>query len=710
MYVDPRSVPKIPLGDYESSPPPSTSTTPSQPQNWSKVDTVAAGTVQGTPKSVTSASSGATSRASLWTHTHKNKVVSILRAIVKAFSGVFSSITYLAASESGREWRRFEKYHYLSDQTLSGIDRALLQTCHTAQESQQMMDLVLPMKCEKPTLARPSKNATPAAKCEYHVQKAIACLYASASSADRSHNCRGDYKEFLKNLRAALAVTGETGIAGKLANEMCYAMYTQSNMTGFSKSLISHVAGEHSAELEPELKRMASTSLQGSRSRQVSSGSTLTDRSARDTPDDLSLEESTRSSMSPEDMDMSPPDDELQDSEEGDSLSPAPDAFDGIRDDVHRHLSDIQPMYHRIAGADDARKISLLGKVGQSIVGIQGLGMGTKGSRVLEFDPNMQGNPPYRKFDVQVKTASGGMRTVGNLRIGTPTKGTEITPEFKGYLRALKARGQRHTYINFQQRDSGNKGENVRSAALEALGRDPEFADTLNVFTFDKNTSFYKQTKGFAGVKTAIEFKETFLDRILGGKKTGFSVPDAIREKPNTRDELRKIFDGIHENFFEGRENLTEAERKDFIELAYTMMIDHFVTTTNANFYNNSCKDCIDRGGGANALMFYTMTTIGEHASGANGAEHGDLAAKLQLMPAMMYADAMWARKRAIIDERLERSLTAADRLMAAPSSTLTWMKESMNFASASIESQAHQTVGGSGLSGHAAPRVQDWK
>lgn len=594
-------------------------------------------------------------------YTHTSKGMKILKAIGNFFVAIWHSIT-LALTQKDQQWRKYEKYHFLSEQTLSGLDKVIGSTESASIYTKQTLDTIhnwaIEAKGSTP-LSMPSKKAKDAdmATGKYHLQKAIRSLLQAAQAQDRKTDCRTLYKSFLSHLREAMeskayqkadtdpSLTDDERSLKALANELCYTMYTQSNMSGFTQSLVSHVSGK-----EGPL------------------GSAF-DSTEAETPssDGLTPPGTEAPVMSPI---VSP---DAIDIEDPDTFEETPRAATPLEE----HLTQIGGMYSEIQEASASKKINPATKIGQSIRGEV---------RNLGFDPHMQGNPPYRKFDAHMRAPEGTTgRTVGNLRISTPTKGAEINPEFKAYLRALKARGQKHMYINLQRSHEGNAGEVERSSALHALAQDPEFAGTLSVVTLDKNSSFYNQKDGFAKL-SAGEFKSEFCRR-LADPTAGFYIPDRIgtTTREQIQQEASKILDGLHAHFFENRDNLSVEERHDMIELAYTILISRFVEMSGADFYNNSCKDCIDRGGGANALMAYIMTFF-----------KGDKTTKadLSMLPAMTFSDAIWARKREIIHERLDRALGAAEVFLGASPEAKEWMRSQMAFTDIShLEVDPQQSI-----------------
>ncbi len=328
---------------------------------------------------------------------------------------------------------------------------------------------------------------------------------------------------------------------------------------------------------------------------------------------------------------------------------------------IEQRLGILARVYKCIRNADMTHKVHPLTGLGMSIAGNVAL---------FNLDPILHGNSPTKKFDVITK----GGKTVVNLRLPTPTLRGRITPEFKAYLRAVKARGRKHTYINFQRRvGSIFNGESQRSASIHNLSMDPEFSEMFTVITLDKNSPFYKQSHEFAGIKNAKEFIDTFMARIDEGN-SGFLIPERF-----ARNDLKARLVDIHLQLFSGKAMLSREERQDFIEVAYTMLIDHFVAETSADYYNASCKDCIDRGGGANALMFYVMTL---RESGALTPQA--FKQRIDAFGGMIFADALWARKRAIRHERLDRAVSAAQRTVQRAESNetfLLWLETQMYFS-----------------------------
>lgn len=336
----------------------------------------------------------------------------------------------------------------------------------------------------------------------------------------------------------------------------------------------------------------------------------------------------------------------------------------------------------------------------------------------LNLDPVMQGNPVNVKASITTKEG----REITDVRTPTPTDGKgEIIPEFKAYLRFLKATGQQHAYVNLQNRKDGPfakkmldcNGEHVRSSNLERLAESDEFKGVFHCFTLDKNSHFFHQSPHaeeiqgailafpekatelnwaerakdkhnwndiaqeiceharLAGVGTSMlepkeQFVQSFMEELLS-ENSGFYLPEEYRNPPKS-EEVRGILDHLASTVYADKHLLSPRERQNFLELAYSDLTSYFVESTGAEYFNQSCKDCIDRGGGANWLMLAKLVLSECHRvsmdPNATAGEKEKVREKVQALPYKLQEDALWARKRGLIYERLDRAEGAINTLV----------------------------------------------
>ena len=83
---------------------------------------------------------------------------------------------------------------------------------------------------------------------------------------------------------------------------------------------------------------------------------------------------------------------------------------------------------------------------------------------------------------------------------------------------------------------------------------------------------------------------------------------------------------------------------------------------TDSDFYNTSCKDCIDRAGGMNSLIALSHSL--RQKEGKPGFHYKDFAA-------ITFAPAVLVRQREIKLERLERMISSAKKMMESKESSL---------------------------------------
>lgn len=317
----------------------------------------------------------------------------------------------------------------------------------------------------------------------------------------------------------------------------------------------------------------------------------------------------------------------------------------------------------------------------------------------LGLDSTVQGNPTNVKFRVENKDG----KEITNVRTPTPTgKDGQVTAEFKAFLRHIKSRGETYALINLQNRRYpgvirtifGFNGEYLRSRNLEALVNDPEFKDTITCFTIDKNSEFFSQKENID--KDFEDFKKEFMSQLTDPeRKSGFFLPPSWLNDEKKLSAIQNKLEMVHETLFSQKKQLTSKERQDFIEVAYIFLADYFIKETGASYYNESCKDCIDRGGGANWTMMTLLTILEIHDKTRKAANSPPLEERIANLPAKFEEDAIWARKRPVTQERLNRAEGAATALMNAstnPENIERWINE-LNFKKIIIEKDQTQVT-----------------
>jgi hypothetical protein len=184
-----------------------------------------------------------------------------------------------------------------------------------------------------------------------------------------------------------------------------------------------------------------------------------------------------------------------------------------------------------------------------------------------------------------------------------------------------------------------------------------DFVNQDDYYTFMQ--SFYQelraylktlgQSMGYCIYNPSVEdFKKTFVDQLFNDPcaRTGQKLPQELVEKYRLREWFRGMIDQIHQIIFEGRSVLTLEERRVFIRLAYRNLVQKFLIVTQADHYNISCKDRIDRGAATDAEDFAYLALLN------NEEENPEF---IDFFNTLVFSRAIIVRKRSIIDKRLKR-------------------------------------------------------
>jgi hypothetical protein len=212
------------------------------------------------------------------------------------------------------------------------------------------------------------------------------------------------------------------------------------------------------------------------------------------------------------------------------------------------------------------------------------------------FDPLVQKNPPSHIFNLSSETTHTSIVHLPCPIHQEMIDRVSVTPEFKGYLRSLVNR--KHLYINLQDRTSWK--EHARSSAMEALSKEGEFTEVLQVVTLAMHTDFYHQINDYAEVLKAKDFCDLCVKQITGGTDCGFFYP----EKVITPKVVEGLVDFVYTQFFHQKPGLSRKERLDFIQILYFFFILRILDAQNPDVMSFSDKDGVDTGA-AMAATFY---------------------------------------------------------------------------------------------------------
>jgi hypothetical protein len=256
------------------------------------------------------------------------------------------------------------------------------------------------------------------------------------------------------------------------------------------------------------------------------------------------------------------------------------------------------------------------------------------------YDPRLEGDLPSHLYYLNFKDQSVEVIRTPNATFDDHHLGktvSTVVPEFESLLKS----GKTHLYINLMVSSWGS--EKRRTEALATL------ADKFPNFVFcslDKDTSFYSQSKSFADVSEAQLFKKSFINRMI--ENENFIFPKNI----DVKSQFSPILEQIHQEFFSGKTSLSVQERKVFIELCYSKIIEILCVSSQAETLNISCKSTVDRGASQLAML---------HAFHNRG--NKELIDK-KLLSILAFGPALGNQNRAMLPERFSSMIASLKHLI----------------------------------------------
>jgi hypothetical protein len=218
------------------------------------------------------------------------------------------------------------------------------------------------------------------------------------------------------------------------------------------------------------------------------------------------------------------------------------------------------------------------------------------------FTPLRENNFSYFLYADHFVLNSGAKQRVLCLRLGCPTQEglwyrAQILEEFRAFLDSYRQSEERHLYFNLQSpfpKRSWQGDETGRIKALMDLGK--EYPETFFPFTFPLDGDFFEKN-------TTTQFAKEFTQALQRNQHGIFIPREQISHSID--DDISQIVQGVWEDFFEKKEDLSILERKLFICFTYLRLQEYFCVLLCASSYNRSCKDAIDRAAILNAGGFY---------------------------------------------------------------------------------------------------------
>jgi len=272
----------------------------------------------------------------------------------------------------------------------------------------------------------------------------------------------------------------------------------------------------------------------------------------------------------------------------------------------------------------------------------------------ISFDPVIQSNLPQKIFEIHKSN-----QVINVLRMPCPIRQSfinkaSISEEFLGMLRFYGGQktSKRHLLINLQ--DRGSWQEYARSLTIESLQKNAEFSNELVVATLTKKSDFYYQYGDFVNMNSADVFIAEFKKELQNPEEWGFFFPPDLSSN-KIKGFTDEAIPFIHKEFFNNKTELTRRNREDFIEIFYQMLILKWIEVNEIDSISFTCKDGVDTGAAELALFYGFIQLLSS-----------DLSTEIEFLRYLLYAPAFLIRERAIDPERLNRTISALERISSA--------------------------------------------
>jgi hypothetical protein len=181
------------------------------------------------------------------------------------------------------------------------------------------------------------------------------------------------------------------------------------------------------------------------------------------------------------------------------------------------------------------------------------------------------------------------------IRLPSPTRQEKIDVAVPSevFQIAMRRHGQKSGHfliINLQDRTGWKEG--ARCQAIEELQRKDEENSTISVFSLCCEGDFYRQEGAYESTSSVERFKEELIEHMTD-PKLGVVFPRffAISKMSS---ELKDLVEVLHKSLYGGRNVLTQAQRLEFIDLMYILLMLRVIEETHPDSIFISCKDGLD--------------------------------------------------------------------------------------------------------------------
>jgi hypothetical protein len=209
---------------------------------------------------------------------------------------------------------------------------------------------------------------------------------------------------------------------------------------------------------------------------------------------------------------------------------------------------------------------------------------------------------------------------------------------------------KKHLLINLQDRTSWR--DHARCVALEQLEKNPRITKYIDVVTLAIDTDFYEQLAPYDVDEPITIFIDQFKEH-LSDEASGYTFPAEVK-KVLFHSFIDEMLNAVHRVFFDSKEILTVEERREFISIAYIMLLLKLIETIGPSTVSLSCKDGVDVSTTMTGLLFAFLKMMNQEAFSE---------ADLEYLNLILYAPALIVRQRLCLPDVFDRFLNTLRRL-----------------------------------------------
>lgn len=278
------------------------------------------------------------------------------------------------------------------------------------------------------------------------------------------------------------------------------------------------------------------------------------------------------------------------------------------------------------------------------------------------FDPNTEGNLPHKQGQV-LATDGKKQKTTNSIACGSTTVEGWISYAQKNqeFLRAMeeyREREMRHVFVINQDLREGSwlkrlKGGVETDRINAILGISEGLEDTFFPVVLSKNSAFFRQCGEFENMSNAEEFKTELINQhfeIPPSVSGNFIPPHVMKMVPDIEEQSKIWVEFIHSIMFYGKTDLSVEERQIFYDLFQDILVIYLIVNLDADSYNISCRDAIDRAADSNSRLWVHLGLVHNMEKEPRFRQRYE---------AFLLSRAIMTRKRRTILERVDRNKQA---------------------------------------------------